>query len=271
MAMPASFRRCRRLLRTAWSLQRFVWTRAAQQGSALLLALLAVMLLSALGLALVLTTSTETMIANSFSLQFEGLYGAEAGIERALADLQGIADWTAVLAGSRNAAFFDGPSSDKTIPSGATISLARLLAMANCGQVSACTPADMDAVTADRPWGANNPRWRVFGSGPFEAMTPNASLNSPFYIVMLAADDPAETDGDPARDSNGILLLRAEAFGPGESHRVVEVVVARADASGSEHGYLGQQGADTPGSNRSAVQPVGKALGSSGFSIEPGR
>jgi hypothetical protein len=40
------------------------------------------------------------------------------------------------------------------------------------------------------------------------------------------ADDPGETDGDPTRDSNGILLVRAEAFGVRGSWRVVEATLA---------------------------------------------
>jgi hypothetical protein len=51
------------------------------------------------------------------------------------------------------------------------------------------------------------------------------------------ADDPAETDGDPLVDGSsgnpgaGVLVLRAEAFGPGGSRAAVELTLARLDAS----------------------------------------
>ena len=245
-------------------------TRHADRGAALLLALMAVLLLTALGLALMLTTTTETMIANSFSLGVEGLYAADAGTDRAIEDLQALGDWTTVLSGQATSAFSDGPGTgDRLTPAGAMLSLARLVAMANCGKPAGCTSADMDAITAERPWGPNNPRWRVFASGPFDNIAQTGTVNSLFYVVVMVADDPSEADSDPATDSNGVIVLRTEAFGPGESHRGIEVTVARADGAGGAHGYLGQQGADGPAARRPAVQSPGKTLGASGFSTEP--
>ena len=90
----------------------------------------------------------------------------------------------------------------------------------------------MDAITEDRPWGANNPRWMLFAYGRLRDVAPPGDVQSPFYCVVMIGDDPSETDGDPTRDGapgqpgSGVIALRAEAFGPGESHRVVELTVA---------------------------------------------
>jgi len=88
----------------------------------------------------------------------------------------------------------------------------------------------MDRVSAERPWGNNNPRWRVYACG---ALADLALAASPFYVVLLAADDPLETDGNPLADGTSaghdVLLLRGEAFGPGGIHSVVELTAARAE------------------------------------------
>jgi hypothetical protein len=60
--------------------------------------------------------------------------------------------------------------------------------------------------------------------------------DSGFYGLLLVADDPAESDGDPLADASdagnpgtGVLMLRAEAFGTGGSRAAVELTVARTD------------------------------------------
>ena len=50
---------------------------SGEEGIALIIALMAVLLLSALGFALVMTTSTETMIATNYRNGNEGLYAAD--------------------------------------------------------------------------------------------------------------------------------------------------------------------------------------------------
>jgi hypothetical protein len=106
--------------------------------------------------------------------------------------------------------------------------------MANCGRLAACTDAQMDAVTAERPWGADNPRWRLFAYGPLRDLLPPGAIRSHYYVVVLIADDQAENDGNPAMDGSdggnpgsGRVELRGEAFGPRSTHRGVEATVAR--------------------------------------------
>ena len=61
-----------------------------QEGSALLIALLALAGLSILGLSLMLVTDTEMQISNDERLRKQALYAAEAGIEHALVFMRGI-------------------------------------------------------------------------------------------------------------------------------------------------------------------------------------
>ena len=171
-----------------------------EQGSAILVAMMATLLMTALGAALVLATSSETIIAASFRDGLEGSYAADAALERAIDDLQAAADWNLVLAGAARSAFVDGaPDGSRTLADGSTIDLAQLLNLANCATPDGCTTADMNEATSRRPWALNNPRWLLYSYGHLAALT-SGSINSPYYVAVMVADDPAENDHDPATD-----------------------------------------------------------------------
>ena len=70
-----------------------------EEGVALVIAMMAMLLMMALGLALVLTISSETLIATSFRNNGEAFYAADAVLERAMDDLVGLPDWNAPLNG----------------------------------------------------------------------------------------------------------------------------------------------------------------------------
>lgn len=74
--------------------------RKDEEGIALVLALLSLMLLTFLGLALAATTSTELQIANNYRWSQQAFYNAEAGIEIAKKVL-GSVDWTTVVPDAR--------------------------------------------------------------------------------------------------------------------------------------------------------------------------
>jgi hypothetical protein len=67
---------------------------------ALLTALMATLLLMALGAGLTLTATTETMIAINHRDGVQTLYAAESGIELAISGLRATADWTRVARGA---------------------------------------------------------------------------------------------------------------------------------------------------------------------------
>jgi hypothetical protein len=245
-------------------------TRNKERGAALVTALMALMLLTALGFALVLSTSTETMISGNFRGGQEALYAADAGVERVMDDLLTVPDWNNILKGTVRSAFVDGtPSGGRTLGDGSVIDLTQATNMVNCGKVSTCSVSDMNLVTEDRPWGPNNPRWVLYAYSPLNTIVPTGTVNSQAYVIVWVADDQSENDNDPTTDGNsqtnpgsGVVAMHAEAFAPGGVHKVIEVTVAKTNSAALERGYIGQRGQDEQNrrARKSAVQTPGTAL-----------
>jgi hypothetical protein len=244
--------------------------RRSERGAALVVALMATLLLSALGLALVMTTTTESMITGNFTGSQEALYAADAAIERTIQDVLTVPDWNSMLTGAARSAFVDGaPNGTRTLTDGSILDLTEATNMANCGKIATCSVTDMNVVTEERPWGQNNPRWQLFGYGPVNQLLPTGTLNSNMYLIVWVADDPSDNDNDPTKDGNaatnpgtGVITLRAEAFGPGGAHKAIEVTLSRTDSTEIERGYTGQRGQDEQNrrARKAAVQTPGGAL-----------
>src|SRR6185436_16352634 len=127
-----------------------------ERGMALVLVLLSAMLFLALGGALVTVVSSEATISATFRESAVALSAADAAIVRVLPDLAAARDLDAVLAGDVGSSFVDGPpQAPRRLPDGTSLDLAAATDAERCGQ-RACTDAQMDAVTGERPWGANN-------------------------------------------------------------------------------------------------------------------
>lgn len=213
--------------------------RTGDRGAALVLALLAGLLLSAIGTALVALTSADVLISDNGSADAEAFDAAEGALERARAEVQEAPDFSSVLNGTVVSRFIDGPSAGvRTLPGGLRVDLLEVLNQANCGNPSRCTEASITARSRARPWGARNPRWRLFAHGPLDTET--AVDSSPrVYVVVEVADDPSDADDLPWEDGGavaaganmgaGVLLLRAEAFGARSAHRVIESVIQHPD------------------------------------------
>ena len=183
-----------------------------------LLALIATMLLGALGGSLVTLTNTEALIAANVRDGSETLYAAEAGAEHVVLDLQQSGAWDDWLSGAATSTFVDGTLAPTLAATNRTVSLPVLT-------------ADLQAASdAAASWGANNPQWRLVAYGPLDRLVAGGR-SAPEYLAVWLADDPSETDGDPRRDTNGMVLVRARAFGRGEASRSLELAVAR-DATG---------------------------------------
>jgi hypothetical protein len=199
------------------------------------------LMMVALGAGLMVAAATESKITRNFRNGTEAFYAAEGVLERAVGELRAIADWNLILSGATRSAFVDGePRGTRVLPDGKTIDLAQIVNDANCRKGDGCSDAAIDAITAERPWGANNPRWQLFEWGYLNDLTSSATVHSPFYVVVMVADDPSECDDNPLVDGGpvvscpagtkgnpgaGMLMMRAEAFGPFGSHRAIEVIL----------------------------------------------
>jgi hypothetical protein len=244
---------------------------------ALIVAIMAMMLMLALGTALVFTTMTETRISSNYREGTEALYAADAAIERVMQDLLTVADWNAILAGGVTSSFTDGVAGGpRTLPDGSTLNLTHATNMVRCGKVT-CNDADLVAYSAERPWAANNPRWQLYAYGPLQDILPTETLNSRMYVVVWVGDDPSENDNNPLEDGTlltnpgrGVIAMLAHAYGPQGVQRVIEVTLARTDTTEIERGYTGQRGQDEQNrrARKAAVQTPGKALTRSEMSLQ---
>jgi hypothetical protein len=204
-------------------------------GVILVLALLLTLMLSVLGVAFALVSSSEAVTAENFRNDQEALHAADAAAEYALGDLEALADWNLALNGTVRSTFVDGlPSGTRTLQDGSVVDLATLTNLANCHKTALCSAAEMNAATADRPWGPNNPRWQLYLYGRLRDVAPGSAIDSAYYIAVFVGDDPSETDSDPLRDGlppgpgAGVVVLRSQAFGPRGTRKTIELTISRA-------------------------------------------
>ena len=211
-----------------------------ESGVALILVLLVTSFLSAVGLGLALVVFMDHLASGNQRGSVAMLYAADAGIELTARDLSRSPDWNAALAGLETGSLTDGPPQGvKAIPGGGAVNLTAETNTLNCARVTTCTQAQMDATTRDRPWGANNPRWHLYAYGPLQNL-PGIARPASCYIAVWVADDSREADDDPLADAvagepgDGVVRVRAHAFGPTGSRRAIEAELARIcwDASG---------------------------------------
>lgn len=166
-----------------------------ETGMALLLVTLALILVSALGTALVLTTSTEVMIAGNYRSSIEARYAAEAVAERAMDELAAQVDWQPILDGALRSTFTDGE------PSGLR-------------QLSDGTPIDLTAARQRIAGG------QLYAYGFFDELAPGLGHGPSLYLMAVVGPSSGET---------GRLRLIAEAVGARGIRRAVELVVALND------------------------------------------
>jgi len=230
--------------RSGWQDERG-WQRTRgwqdERGIALLVAMTTTALMAALALALTITTLTETQIAGNARDAAAAVAAADLAMTRATRELGAIADWSLVLDGTVGSTFRDGPPGPRVMPDGRRVDLQAETGALRCAR-PICGDADMDAVTAERPWGRSNPRWQVFSSGMVDSVLPAGSMHVPVYVAVWVGDDRRETDCDPLRDGGtpacgndtaagndgaGIIELLARAYGPVGVERTVHVTVVR--------------------------------------------
>jgi hypothetical protein len=184
----------------------------------LVIALISLVLLSALGTSLAVVMNTELRVAANYAASRQTMYAADGALQIAGREMLVVADWTALLSSGTLSSVVDGPPSGvRQLGDGSTVDLIQATDLAN---------------SEPRPWGANNPVWRLFAFGP---------LGSQTYVIAWVGDDCAENDGNSSIDGDGsanpgagIIALRAEAFGTGGAHTVLEATLRRdANAAGT--------------------------------------
>ncbi len=203
----------------------------------IVITLMAVLLLSAIGASLSLISATEVTIAGHFDRAHEARHAAAGAVELVSLELRDLPDWNPVLEGVlRSSGAVGSPGGVRTV-AGRPVNLDQLRSLLECDQLAPCSGAATAAVTAERPWGADNPRWNLFRYGPWASFTGSPSS---IYIVVLVADDTAEQDGNPLQDSQrgapggGRIRVRAEAFGPQGAHVAAEALLERNDENSAE-------------------------------------
>ena len=209
----------------------------SQRGSALFCALLVTTLLSMLGAALVVLVTTETLVDAHYRASQQSLYAAEAGAERTIGEIRALGSWQTIPTPGSVATSVD--LNDGTIAprvaDGSTLDLARLTTRRQ---------AESDGIYPASP---DRPQWRLFAHASLDRITAGNGGPAPPYVVVWIADDPDDLDGDPARDSNDVLLVRSQAFGIRGASRSIEVTLHRQSTL---------DGAGTGGAMRSDVTVI---------------
>jgi hypothetical protein len=157
-----------------------------------------------------LLARVEIMVSRYHREGREAAYAAQAMLAAAMRDLDGILQWSDVLAGTRVAGFADGAGNvPRQIPGGGTI-------LVCCGPGTATGRVQTESGLGWRPFA-----WQSL-AGLLEL--PNAAR---FYLVAWVVDDPDDADGDSSADSNGRIMVRAEAMTALGARKAVEGLLER--------------------------------------------
>ncbi len=210
------------------------WGRddAPAPGFALIVVLVWLALLAGLALGAALVTMYEPTSGAAAHERIRLRRAAESAVTLALLDLAARLDWSQLPAGGPASPFTDGGPGTRVVD-GTAIDLVAETRWRTCGRAAACDDATIAAVTDRRPWGARNPRWRLFVNIPVSRLDGSAATVCPCYLAAWIADDPADDDGDPAADAphgvdgHGVLLVRGAAYAAGGAVAEVEALVAQ--------------------------------------------
>ena len=200
--------------------------RIDERGAALLLVIMLVLVLAAIGAAVSVASRTETLIAANFRQERELLYGAEGAVAHAVHDAAIHPDWSLLVSGSVVSSFTDGAAiGARRLPGGDLVTLC-------CGPPS-LTSDVQDRALGGRSWGADTPVWQLFAWGRAADWLPAGRIDSALYVVVWLADDQDDGDGNPAVDTNGVVLLHGQALGPRGGRQVIDAVIGRGASASS--------------------------------------
>lgn len=246
-----------------------------EAGFALILAILALMLLTFLGLTLVTTTSTELQIATNYRWSQQALYNAEAGVEAAKALLRGM-NWVTVLPAERTT-FWNGSTPPTVAGGGAVARFARGDEWTPPNPSRNFENWECDSRSNGMGYGvvldsggAEGPhqyRTTLLGNNLMGATT--LWVRRPTWQMMDGTLTDLSDDLDAAGDN--VLILTAEGIAPytggtaslvtsaaNRAVQVVEVVLRRQDTATADPcgSRAGQAGGGAEGSGFSGCDPI---------------
>jgi hypothetical protein len=143
---------------------------------------------------LTLTSLTERQIAAAHRRGVVLAYAADAAANRVLTGLSQTVEWATVPG-----AWTSGP-------------------IESDDGMNARTAALNTALRARFPVGHDTPVWRLV-----------STVGGPVRSMVWVADDPNEVDGNPGADSNGVLVVRAEAVTSLGARKAVTLWLERTD------------------------------------------
>jgi hypothetical protein len=171
-------------------------------------------LLTGLGTGLTAIANTERLAADNFRAGIETTYAADVAAALVVRELEARAEWTTAICCDNRSTLVDATRTP-TLPSGDVVDLDRLTA-----NLQRQTDTETGA-------GAAREQWRPFAWGPLERVAGGTSGRALPYAMVWVADDRGETDGDPATDSNGTVVVRVRTSGARGSMRDIEQVLRR--------------------------------------------
>jgi len=184
---------------------------------AVLSALFATVLLLGLGASIVLLGTTEAILASHDRTARQLREASIAAAHLAVLDLRAQTHWSVVLApGLAPLSAAPGRATDVTVTPPAPWGGAAL----DLRQLTADVEAAADTVIGDAQV------WRLYEYASLSQLA-GGDAAGPCYVAVWVADDIADGDGDPSIDSNGILAVRAVAYGPGNARATTAVSIRK--------------------------------------------
>ena len=170
-------------------------------------------LVGALAASLTFVVTIESRVGRHHQSAQSGAYAAAAGIERLIGELRRWPTWQTIPSMTSTAPSFNDGRTVPTLADGTALDLPRR------------TSERQAASDAFYPSGSNRPVWTLYAHASLARITAIGVPMSNPYVVVWIADDPDDLDGDPSRDSNGVILVRAEAFGVRGGWRAIEATL----------------------------------------------
>ena len=196
--------------------------REEERGSVLMPVSLLLLLFSGVALGMSLVVRLELLVGDRFVQSAQALLAADAGLALASSEMRGLASWTPVLSGTAVSARSEGGvTGAKAVVGGGTV-------LVCCGRTSLLERLTAESAVSPVPARRAAP-WRPYLWTSFGTVAAH-SVRSRLFLVVFVQDDEEDGDGEGGADSNGRVIVRAEAAHADGYRRAVEAVLARVPA-----------------------------------------